>query len=173
MQEENVSSSWIERAFEWSLWQSRLITLIIVICSMISSGYLLLMASAEVYHTIIQSSPLKVTPEHTTYVLANLIGAVDLYLIGVMVMLFGFGIYELFISQIEIGQRYGSSRLLDINNLDDLKNKLLKVVVMALVIWFFRQLVLLEVSSPIDVLYFSLAILAVAISVMLIRRRDG
>ena len=42
-----------------------------------------------------------------SHILAHVITAVDLYLIGVVLLIFSFGIYELFISKIDIArERY-------------------------------------------------------------------
>lgn len=162
-----------EKVFEWALWKTRFITIIIVFSSIIAATYIMILASYEVYYTVTMISPFNIEAYKLGVPLSNLIGAVDLYLIGIVFLLFGFGVYELFVSKLEVAERNDSGSLLDINNLDDLKNKLLKVIVMALIVWFFKKILLLDMATSLDVLYFSIAILAVAVSVMLIRRRDG
>ena len=71
--------------------------------------------------------------------LYKMISAVDLYLIGIVLLIFGFGIYELFISKIDIAREDLSVTILEIENLDELKNKIIKVIVMVLIVSFLKE----------------------------------
>ena len=72
---------------------------------------------------------------------------IDFYLIGVALLIFGYGIYELLISEIDVyrdqSQNSESSGLLDIRNLDQLKEKLVKVLVVALIVGAFKAMLTL------------------------------
>ena len=62
-----------------------------------------------------------------------------------MLLIFGFGIYELFISELEIarlGDEFGN--ILEVSNLDDLKNKIIKVIIMVLIVSFFQRILSME-----------------------------
>jgi uncharacterized membrane protein YqhA len=66
-------------------------------------------------------------------------------LIGLVLLIFGFGIYELFISELEIarlGDEFGN--ILEVSNLDDLKNKIIKVIIMVLIVSFFQRILSME-----------------------------
>jgi uncharacterized membrane protein YqhA len=66
-------------------------------------------------------------------------------LIGLVLLIFSFGIYELFISELEIarlGDEFGN--ILEVSNLDDLKNKIIKVIIMVLIVSFFQRILSME-----------------------------
>ncbi len=69
-------------------------------------------------------------------VVALIIGAVDLYLMALVLFIFSFGVYELFISEIEEFKQTKQSKVLEVHSLDQLKDKLAKVIIMVLVVIF-------------------------------------
>lgn len=92
------------------------------------------------------------------------LGAVDLYLIAVVMFLFSFGLYELFISEIDDSKNDKSSKILVINSLDQLKDKIAKVIIMVLVVNFFQRVLHTNYTTPLEMLYFSIAIAFLAIA---------
>ena len=58
--------------------------------------------------------------------LFKIISSIDLFLIGIVLLIFGFGVYELFISEIDFAKGKFADSTLKIKSLDQLKNKLLK-----------------------------------------------
>ena len=71
-------------------------------------------------------------------IVAHVVEVVDGYLLAAIMLIFALGLYELFVSRIEIAE--GSEfaeRLLLIRSLDDLKDRLAKVVLLILVVKFF------------------------------------
>ena len=99
-------------------------------------------------------------------ILSGIIGAVDLYLIAVVMLIFSFGIYELFISKIDAAcneEDENCSTILAIHSLDQLKDKISKVIVMVLVVSFFQKVLHTEFSTPLDMFYFALSITALAV----------
>jgi len=163
----------IERVFEWLLWKSRLVVLFAVIFGVLGALGLFLLGSYEIYHTIIGLFPLKNQLGNYSQILIGIIGAIDLYLIGIVLLLFSFGIYELFVSEIDIARMDDKLNILDIKSLDDLKNRVLKVVVVVLIISFFKSILTLEFTTPLEMVCFAASIVAVAGSVYLIRKREG
>ncbi|MGA7966268.1 MAG: YqhA family protein, partial [Gammaproteobacteria bacterium] len=95
----------LERFFENGLWSSRFIVLLAVIFGLIGAIVLFIVASADIFATakyVISTYVAHGHPEHFHEdVVGGIIGAVDLYLIGVVMLLFSFGLYELFISEID------------------------------------------------------------------------
>ena len=62
-------------------------------------------------------------------------GGINYSLIGIALLIFGYGIYELVVSDIDPRQKEKSElrrNLLNINSLDSLKQKLTKVIIVAL-----------------------------------------
>jgi uncharacterized membrane protein YqhA len=158
----------LERLFEGAIWRSRFIVLLAVIFGLIGAIVLFVVASIDIYevagftfHTIINGAH----PEHFHEdIVAGIIGAVDLYLIAVVMFIFSFGIYELFISEIdEAVEEKNSSQILAIHSLDQLKDKIAKVIVMVLVVNFFQRVLHTTFATPLEMLYFALSIVALAV----------
>lgn len=162
----------VELAFEGILWKGRIITLLAVIFSFFSSLALFVAGSLKIFYSI-QYTFTHITKE-TEYqkLLTSIISAVDLYLIAVVLLIFSFGIYELFISKIDEAKEDKEINILEIKNLDDLKNRLLKVIIMALIVHFFKSILETNFHSPTELLYLGLSILAVAGSSVFIRQME-
>ena len=158
----------IERLFEGAIWNSRFIVLLAVVFGLLGAVILFIVASMDIwevavgtYQVILHIIP---HPEHFHEdIVAGIIGAVDLYLIAVVMFIFSFGLYELFISDIDQAEGKNGSKLLAIHNLDQLKDKIAKVIVMVLVVNFFQRVLHTQFATPLEMLYFALSIAALAI----------
>ncbi|MBP6343962.1 MAG: YqhA family protein [Candidatus Omnitrophica bacterium] len=164
--------SLLEKTFESILWKSRLSTIFVVIFSAIGALGLFIMGSLEIYHAIAVLWDLEHHTKATEEILINVIGAIDLYLIGVILLLFSFGIYELFISRLDEAHSDGGDNILNITSLDELKTKMLKVIVMVLVVSLAKVVLGTTFSTPLEILYFAISILCVAAAVFFIRKHD-
>lgn len=159
----------VEKIFENSLWGSRLIILLAVVFGLIGAVSLFIVASFDIYDTakhVLSTYINQTHPENFHQdVVGGIIGAVDLYLIGVVMLLFSFGLYELFISDIDPAKDENGEEnsLLAIHSLDQLKDKISKVIVMVLVVTFFQKVGHTEYNGALDMLYFALSITAVAV----------
>ena len=159
----------LERMFENTLWSSRFIIILAVVFGLIGAVILFTVASVDIYVTakyVINTYITHAHPEHFhEEVVGGIIGAVDLYLIGVVMLLFSFGLYELFISDIDPAKdEHGEeNQLLAINSLDQLKDKISKVIVMVLVVGFFQKVGDTAYNGALDMLYLALSITAVAV----------
>ncbi|NIA10668.1 MAG: YqhA family protein, partial [Nitrospiraceae bacterium] len=97
--------------------------------------------------------------------IGGIIGAVDLYLIAVVMLLFAFGLYELFISKIDDAEKSeAGNKILAIHSLDELKDKLGKVVIMVLIVSFFKKVINMNFNTPLEMMYFAGSILALALA---------
>jgi uncharacterized membrane protein YqhA len=159
----------IERMFEGTLWSSRFMIIMAVIFGIVGAIVLFIVASVDVYNTAVFVFNTYMHHAHpATFhedVVGGIIGAVDLYLIGVVMLLFAFGLYELFISEIDAAKDMEGkeNRILAIHSLDQLKDKISKVIVMVLVVGFFQKVGHTEYHGALDMLYFALSITAVAV----------
>jgi uncharacterized membrane protein YqhA len=79
--------------------------------------------------------------------------------------IFSFGIYELFISDIDEADGENGNQILAIHSLDQLKDKIAKVIVMVLVVNFFQRVLHTNFTTPLEMLYFagSITLLAVGL----------
>jgi uncharacterized membrane protein YqhA len=97
--------------------------------------------------------------------IGGIIGAVDLYLIAVVLLIFAFGIYELFVSVIDDAEDSEvGDKILAIRSLDELKSKLGNVIVMVLIVSFFKKVIHMHFDTPLDMLYLAGSIFALALS---------
>ncbi len=158
--------SLLERGFEWGLWQTRFFVLLAVIFSMLGGIALFIVASVDIWDVIVMVFNTYLNHMHPEHfhenIVSGLIGAVDLYLMAIVMFIFGFGLYELFISEIDIAKG-GASKILEIHSLDQLKDKLAKVIVMVLVVSFFKRVLHTPYEGAMEMLYFAGSILALSI----------
>jgi uncharacterized membrane protein YqhA len=161
----------IERSFESALWSSRLIVILAVIFGALSSIVLFIAGSLEVLKTFLSAvSPAHLEINHSG-LLVGIIGAVDLFLIATVLLIFSFGIYELFISKIDVARSSEAFHtLLEISTLDDLKNKIIKVIIMVLIVSFFQRVLELQITTTTDMLLMALSIAAICIGVFFLHR---
>jgi len=163
-----------EIIFESSLWGSRYFVLLPVIFALFGAIILFVIASADIWNITLKTIDVYVNHAHPKQfheeVVAAIIGAVDLYLIAIVMLIFSFGVYELFISKIDAADAKQSSKVLQINSLDDLKDKLAKVIVMVLVVSFFQKVLYTNYNSPLEMLYFALSILLLSVGLYFLHK---
>ncbi len=162
------SNSIIETMFEGTIWNSRFVVLLAVIFGLVGAIILFIVASMDIWNVAVETYQvvLHIIPHPDHFhenVVAGIIGAVDLYLIAVVMFIFSFGLYELFISNIDQAKGNNGSKLLAIHDLDQLKDKIAKVIVMVLVVSFFQRVLHTEFVTPLEMMYFALSIMFLAI----------
>ena len=114
----------IEHRFERILWRLRLIAILPVVMSLVSTAVAFVLGTLEIGKALFSLGDVGHTK--STFV-AELLGAIvsgiDLYLIGIALLIFGYGVYELLISPIDAAREndQGGGGLLDIRDLDQLK----------------------------------------------------
>ena len=157
----------IEKVFESGLWSGRLFILLAVIFSMLGAIILFIVASVDIFHVATDTIGYYVgaNQSHDFHgdVVSGIIGAVDLYLMAVVMLIFSFGLYELFISEIDVAKHHGASKVLEIHSLDQLKDKLAKVIIMVLIVSFFQRVLHTEYNGALEMLYFAGSILALSV----------
>jgi uncharacterized membrane protein YqhA len=160
-----------EKIFEHGLWNLRFIVLLGVIFGALSAIVLFIAGSLEIYHILVGFIQVTQHPLTHEQILVGIIGAVDFYLIGLVLIIFSFGIYELFISDIDVARMQGGfGNILDIENLDDLKNKIIKVIIMVLIVTFFQRILSMEFATSIDMLALAVSICLICIGVYFLSR---
>ena len=162
----------IENIFERALWNVRIIVILGVIFSALAAIVLFLAGSFEIISVLVEFVNDFGTVDKVK-TLSGIIGAVDYYLIGLVLLIFSFGIYELFISEIDIARIEGGiGNILDINNLDDLKNKIIKVIIMVLIVTFFQRILdnYKSFTQPLDMLAMAISICLICVGVYFLGR---
>jgi uncharacterized membrane protein YqhA len=162
-----------EKYFERFLWNSRFVVLFAVIASLLMAFGIFYMTSIDVYYTLAHLTHYhELTDleraELKSQTVAHVVGSVDGFLLGAIMLIFSLGLYELFISKIDEAEGAKSaSKILMIKSLDDLKDKLAKVILLILIVMFFEQALFLKPTAPLELLYYSLAIMLVALALYL------
>jgi len=167
----------LERIFEGLIWRSRYIVILSVIFGLLGAIVLFVIASLDIYS--ISSFTIKALihnahpPKLHENLVSTIIGAVDLYLIAVVLFIFSFGLYELFISDIdEASDDLKTSKILEIRSLDQLKDKIAKVIVMVLVVNFFQRVLHTDYNGSKEMLYFALSILFLALTLYFLHKNS-
>ena len=161
--------------FEKLLWSVRYITILSVILSIIAAFTLIILGSWDIVEAVIFYNPLfDESISNNNDLLFKIISAIDLFLIGIVLLIFGFGIYELFVSEIDFANAKFTESTLKIRDLDQLKNKIIKVVIIVLIVKFFEKVLKFSenFTTPMDILYFGLSILSICIGYYLINRNS-
>jgi uncharacterized membrane protein YqhA len=159
----------LEKFFEGAIWKSRFIVILAVIFGLVGAFILFFVASIDIWSVADYALTSIITHSHPEKfhenIVGNIIGAVDLYLIAVAMFIFAFGLYELFVSEIdEAEDRKGGNKILIITSLDQLKDKIAKVIIMVLVVSFFQKVLDTDFTTPLEMLYFALSITALALA---------
>jgi uncharacterized membrane protein YqhA len=122
--------------------------------SVIGAIVLMILGSIEIIRSaidvVVKQTPLKDT-------VVAILTSVDAILLGTVLLVIGYGLYELFVdTNLEVPD------WLEINTLDDLKAKLIGVVVAIIAVIFVG--VLVDAKSPDEVLYYGLGAGAVVLA---------
>ena len=160
--------------FENVLWSTRFVVIIAVVLSIISSISLFLIGGWDIIQATIFNNPIfNENINNSNDLLFKIISSIDLFLIGIVLLIFGFGVYELFISEIDFAKDKFADSTLKINSLDQLKNKIIKVIIIVLIVKFFEKVLKLShnFTTPNDLLLFSVSILSICVGYYLINRK--
>jgi uncharacterized membrane protein YqhA len=112
-------------------------------------------------------------------IMIYLIESIDYFLFALVLLIFSYGIYDLFIvsGHIDLSTREGlRPDWLVFNNIKMLKQTLVEVIIIILVINFFEMIVTRfsnQISTPLEILIIPLGILLIAGSLKLIRDSEG
>ena len=154
-----------EKRFESFLWRSRLLVMLAVVPSLLGAMVLFLIGTADIIkvtaETVVYYSGGGTEDIHDT-VVPSVIMAVDIYLVAIVLLIFGSGVYRLFISPIDQAETHASNHPFNVNSFDQLKDKIARVVILAVIIEFFRAVVDIRFQTPLDAIYLALSVLALA-----------
>jgi uncharacterized membrane protein YqhA len=168
----------IERLFQWFLWNARLIMLIPVMASLLAALVILLLSTLNtlaLVQRMISYISLSASDQalQQNLILSDVIGVIDQYLIIAILVIFADGMYELFIGKISVAEDSPiGARLLVVRSLDDLKDRLVGVVLVILVVKFFQQALKMTYETPTDLLLLAAGIAAVGAALFLAGRRS-
>ena len=164
----------VEHLMEILLWRGRLIMLIPVVGSALLALAAIFVATAEDLSTLGKSIAYLTeslgghSATDPSTLIAAIIKSFDAYLVAAILLIFTFGLYELFISKINAAEdtEHGS-RLLVVRDLDDLKNRLGKTVLLILIIEALQQALQHTYPTPAELLMLGGLILLIGVALWL------
>src|SRR3569832_222055 len=170
----------LEKIFEGLLWDSRFVVLVAVIASLLASFSMFYIATVDAYymisHLLEYASPALEAEQRSVLrsdTITHEVEIVDGNLLATVLLIFALGLYELFISKIDAAEESeGSSYVLLIHSLVDLKSRLAKVILMILFVKFFEHAFRMKFESPIDLLYLAAGIALIGLSLYLSHAAD-
>jgi len=149
-----------------------------VVASLVVSVVMLWVATVDVAYLLTQipgyaspSTPPDVRAHTHGVIVARVAEIVDGYLFAAIMIIFGLGLYELFIKRISSVQHDEStSHILFVRDVDELKERLAKLVFLILLVRYFEYALDQPINSTLDLLYLAIGIALVALSIFLTAR---
>ena len=171
----------LEQFFEGILWNSRYIVIAAVLASLGAGIAMFYIATVDAVYMLIHlvdyASPsleLEARGNLRAVTITHVVEIVDGYLLATVMLIFALGLYELFISKIDMAENAEtSSNVLMITSLDDLKGRLAKVILMILIVKFFEHAIKMSFESPLDLLYLAGGITHIGLAIYLSHTSDG
>jgi uncharacterized protein (TIGR00645 family) len=158
MSRENAPEhGWVEEIFETALFGCRFLVLIPVLgilassVVMFSKGCIEVVQGGVAFWRLMSFQPTALDDKN---IILAFIPAVDNYLFATILLIISMGLYELFISEIDPKSRKEKTRptWLRVYDLDDLTSRIGEVVIMILIVNFFRQSFSMNYEYPLDLL---------------------
>ncbi|WP_394389501.1 YqhA family protein [Shewanella woodyi] len=156
--------------FERVLWSSRLSVMLGVLACIIAAFVIFIMGLKDVIHMLdlIWSYILTGSHEVRNDLIMVVVEILDTFLLGAVLLIFAFGLYELFINNLEVAEKSkAAGKILVISSIDSLKSKLGKVILMMLIIKLFSYFIEMKPQSMLELLYMGVIIVLVALALML------
>ncbi len=148
----------MKKTLEKILWNSRYLTLLAVWSCIVGMALLFVLSAIDMGKLLWEFIDVYIfghdVPHFHTVVVSHVITAVDDFLLAIVLLIFALGVYELHIDKIDFAQdNPAAGKLLQIESLDDLKDRLGKVILMILIVAFFKNVLHVEFDTPLDILY--------------------
>ncbi|MDQ7732072.1 YqhA family protein [Halomonas sp. SpR1] len=159
-----------ERRIETALWNSRFLVMLAVVPSLLGSLILFIVGTVDILTVVadvLRYYLIGGTPNIHESLVPDIIIAVDIYLIAIVLLIFGLGIYRLFVSRIDQAEARFPHHPFNVASLDQLKDKIARVVILAVIIEFFRAVVDIRFATPLEAIYLAISVLALAAALYL------
>jgi len=160
-----------ESRFELLLWRFRLVTILPVVMSLLGSVSCFILGTQEELHALNKLFNGYFNSEQSILLLGKVVGGIDYYVVGIALLIFGYGVYELIVSDIDPRlQDLSQERrnILSITSLEGLKQKLTNVIIVALIVTAFKLMISFQVQSISELLQFCGCVLMLSFSAWLV-----
>ena len=151
------------------LWGSRYLTLLAVWSCVVGMALLFISSAWDMGQLLIEFVKVYFLGHEVEHfhviVVSHVITAVDDFLLAMVLLIFSFFLYELHIGKIKCAQNAeNAGNILQVSSLDDLKDRLGKVILMILIVAFFKQVLHVTFDNPLNILYMGGGILLVSLA---------
>jgi len=165
---------WVERVFERGLWQFRWAVVVGVIASTLTALVMFYVAAVDTFYVVrdyigyIDVLDAETRSAVRADAISHVVEIIDGFLLAVVLLIFAYGIYELYISRLEVANgSEAEEHFLKIENLDSLKSRIGKVILMILIVKFFEVSLAMEYGNVKELMIFAIAIALISISFFL------
>ncbi|HEY4485398.1 MAG TPA: YqhA family protein [Nitrospiria bacterium] len=169
--------------FEGVIWQSRLIIVLAVVASLLTAVMTSVMAAMDIFklaygwvqHLFQGNYFMAADTDFRVKLVAQAISGITDFLLSMLLFILAWGLYELFISKLSHSEStvQSSSNILVIRTLDDLKDRMIKVVMLILVVLFFDHAMQVTIENAASFLYLGGGILMVAMALFLSQKSNA
>lgn len=151
----------LEVKIEKILWWSRFLVLIPVLLALFTFILIIIGLFYKVYKLVLEFYLHGFSDKMLAWIISNL----DISLLAVVILIFAWWIYELFVDEIDVDDQHKTeAKILMVKDLDELKEKIWKVIIILLIVWLFKQIILNVPKNNLEILYYAIAILFMSIS---------
>ncbi|MCL1146514.1 YqhA family protein [Shewanella sp. 10N.261.52.F9] len=151
--------------FERFLWSSRLSVMFGVLSCIVAAFVVFAMGLRDVVHMIELIMGYIFSGSHAVRndLVMVVVEILDTFLLGAVLLIFAFGLYELFINNLKGASKSDAGgKILIISSIDSLKSKLGKVILMMLIIKVFSFFTEMKPTSMLELLYMGITVVLIA-----------
>ena len=147
----------------------RYLSVVVVFCSLLGSALMFLIGIFKTYRAFAVCFRLVSVPNEmesvkvTDIAIGSVIGSMDAFLVGLALMIFGYGVFTLFIREVSADES-GAFRWIQIPSLGHLKSLLAEIVIVIIFVKFLEVVVISINKLSWEVLILPASILLLALS---------
>jgi len=163
-----------ENVFEAALWQFRWAVVIGVVASALTALVMFYVAAVDTFYVVkdyigyIDITDSELRNNFRADAISHVVEIIDGFLLAIVLLIFAYGIYELYISRIEVAKgSEAEAHFLRIESLDSLKSRVGKVILMILIVKFFEVSLAMDYASVKEIMIFAVAIALISVSFFL------
>lgn len=156
---------------ECVLRQSRYLMLLPIFFVLMTLVYMIVLIAVRFWDSLTMFDKARDNPFQ---ILSHLIDVIDFALLCVIALIIVRWLYEIFLNKLEIQSKdqLQADQIL-IHDIDELKQKLGKVIIISLVVHIFKHMILFEVAEAYDLLIMGVVVLCLSIWLFLVEKIGG
>lgn len=154
----------------------RYLSLVAVFFSFLGSGLMFSLGASKTIESFTMFFSGKNMTETNTHlsiselVAVSLIESVDAFLFALVLLIFAFGIYQIFITKHSIDDLKSVHRWMNIRNISELKTILIEVIIVILFVYFLKNTVIYHDQQFLQMMFLPVSILLLSLSLYFIRK---